>query len=335
MKKKIIKFPQVFLAILILLLIASIGLPCAAVQAAADDPKCWGAFVGIGAFDEYGAWEGVWDEDAEELYNEISPTWGVSHTQLIKNDEATKAGVLASLDWLANSAGPNDTVLFYISTFGSYTSGIMWVYDTVYSNASTFISAAELGNAIDRIDAGEITVILQMNNAGAYESDLEGDNRVIITSSDIGEPAWYSIPMGHSYFGKFVIDAFKNFNDADENHDFELTAEEVYAYATPLTTDENSDQHPQINDQYSGGLPILAKFACATIAPTSGSTLITLDGVDYTSSIAPRLWVPRIPHTLEVPEVINVDSGTRFAFTGWNDGVSSASRVVTHGSLQA
>ncbi|MDD5338503.1 MAG: hypothetical protein PHG35_03710, partial [Dehalococcoidales bacterium] len=42
-----------------------------------------------------------------------------------------------------------------------------------------------------------------------------------------------------------------------------------------------------------------------------------------------------IPHTLEVPEVINVDSGTRFAFTGWNDGVSSASRVVTHGSLQA
>jgi hypothetical protein len=315
--------------VLIVLLATAFLVPCTAAQAAAGDPQCWGVFVGPSTY-EY-EYSGPWHNDAQGVYDELSPTWGTSHTTLVY-PYPTKAEILNSINFLVNNAGPNDTALLFISAIGD-SPGYIYAYDS--DSSSTAISPGELNDAIDNIHAGKIVVVLQSYSSGGFVTALSGPNRVIITSSGIGEGAWVSSSLGHSYFAKYLLQAFDNFDNADTNHDSQLSAEEIYNYARPLTTNDHSDQHPQISDQYSGDLPLLAKFSFSTTLPGSSGTVATLDGVNFTSSITPRLWVPGGSHTLSVPEVVNSGAGKRYVFTGWNNGEITSSIVVSHGAYTA
>jgi hypothetical protein len=335
MKKTVRRISLASVLVLLVIIITGIilpGLPAQAITLVSTQ-ECWGAFVGVGAYQHYSTYSNIWDSDAQGLYNEISPTWGASHTRLLTNTGAKKSDILDSINWLASHADSNDTVLFYISALGESPNHII-CYDS--SSIATDISPTELGNAIDSINAGKIIVILQVWHSGNFISNLSGSNRVIITSSGVNESAWLSSSISHSYFGLYLIQAFQHFSDADTNDDYELSAEEVYEYARPLATAAHSDQHPQINDQYSGDLPILAKFTFDdNISLPSGATILTLDGTNYTSPPLPRLWIPGTSHTVVVPETVTGGSGTRYAFTGWDDGNTATTRTVTKGSYVA
>jgi hypothetical protein len=342
MKKHLFKNMIAAFIAIVLLLVTSFTLPCLSVQAAESTPEYWGLFIGVSNYQYLHALP-FSDDDARELYESLSPVWGTSHTKLLLNSQAKKADILAAITWLANSAGPEDTVLFNYSGYGSYI-GVFHPYDSSGATSVNAISPDELASAFTSVKAGKIIFILNCGAAGIFQDALAGSGRVIIMSSASTENTYSITFLQHSVFIYYLLEAFAKFSTVDSNHDYELSAEEIFAYASPLTTEyeqENQQyfpiiQHPIINDGYSGEFPLLAKFVFSidTQLP-SGTTILTLDSANFTSTFAPLFWVPGVSHTMTVPQTVTVNSGTRYAFVGWNDAETSNIRVISSGSFTA
>jgi ribosomal protein L21E len=331
----------IFIA-LVMLLVTNFALPCMPAQAAESSPKCWGVIVGVSDY-YYNYYLDPFtyaDNDAQDLYDTLSPAWGISHIRLLKNSQATKRSILDAIDWLADNAGADDTVLFSFSGLGDL-GGIICPYDLNYL-AANGISATELSQAISPIKARKIVVILQSWGSGAFQNDLSSNGRVILMSSVINEVTWMSNELRHSVFDYYILQALDRFDLVDVNDDYELSAEEIFDYASLMTSEFEMEeeytyiQHPVIDDRYSGELPLLSKFTFVTdISVPAGTTILTLDGVNYTSPSLSLLWVPGVSHTMTVPQVVNAGGGIRYSFTGWNDGDTSTTKTVSKGSFTA
>ncbi len=344
MKKILSKISIVSFLALIMLLVTTFAIPCTPAQGIVGPPplianpqECWGVFVGVGEY-EHGWGNPLNRADAEDLYNIISPVWGASHMQLLEDSQATKSDVLDSVDWLANQADSNDTVLFFISALGDVDS--ILCYDTWGSAGQ--INPTELANAFDSVNAGKIVIILQVWGSGAFQTALSENGRVVIMSSGVGESAWIPSELEHSVFGGYVIQAFQNFEATDTNHDYRLSAEEVFESAGPATTQyevSNSYpdiQHPLIDDGYTGDLPLIDKFVFENnVTLPAGATAVTIDGTNYTSEPQTRIWAPGSSHTITVPELVSAGTGTRYVFTGWEGGGTSSTIYTSYGSYTA
>jgi hypothetical protein len=341
MKNLISKISIISILVLISLLVTSFVIPYAPAQAAESVPEYWGLFIGVSNY-QYLPNLRFSDDDSRELYNELKSIWGDSHTRLLLDSQAKKADILAAIDWLANSAGPEDTVLFNFSGYGSY-SGVFHPYDSAGAASANAISPSELAGAFESVNAGKIVFILNCGAAGTFQEALAGEGRVIIMSSGATEITYSITYLKHSVFIYYFLDAFAHFDTVDTNHDYELSAEEIFAYASPRTTEyEQEDnsfpsiQHPILDDGYSGDFPLFAKFIFSiNITPPSGTTILTLDGVNYTSTFPPLFWVPGLSHTMTVPQTIAAGTGARFVFAGWSDNETSNTRVVSSGSFTA
>jgi len=332
----------IFIA-LIMLLVTNFALPSMPAQAAESGPKCWGVIIGVSDY-YYGYYIDTYikyaDNDAQGLYDILSPAWGISHIRLLKNSQATKRNIMDAIDWLADNAGADDTVLFSFSGLGDL-GGVICPYDLNYLTANG-ISATELSQAISPIKARKIVVILQSWGSGAFQNDLSSNGRVILMSSRINEVTWMSNELRHSVFDYYILQALDRFDLVDANDDYELSAEEIFDYASLMTSVYEMEeeytyiQHPLIDDRYSGELPLLSKFTFVTdISLPAGTTILTLDGINYTSPSTSLLWVPGVSHTMTVPQVVNVGNGIRYRFTGWNDGDTSTTKTVSKGSFTA
>ncbi len=310
------------------------------VAQAAGDPVCWGVFVGVSEYQSFSPQPGF-DNDAQELSQTLIPVWGAEHVKVLLNSAATKSAILNAIDWLATKAQPNDTVLFCFAGYRG-NGGYCVPYDSLTDSFTNDISTIELKDAFQPVKAKNSVIILQTYGAGLFQTDLSTEGRVVLMSSRSDEHSYSSPILNHSVFMNFVIEALGNFNDADVNHDYQLSAEEVFNYAGPATTEWEVNelgypnvQHPLMDDRYSGELPLLSKFSFSSTLPASSGTVATLDGVNYNSSIAPRLWAPHGSHILSVPEVVSGGEGKRYVFTSWNDGETSSTIVVSHGAYTA
>jgi hypothetical protein len=323
------------LLVLVALLMTAFLLPCAPTQAAESDPQCWAVIVGVADYESiddlpYPA------QDVTSLYQELSPVWGENHMQLLTNSQATKMAILSAIDWLVDNADVDDTVLFCFAGHGA-SGGYLCPYDTT-DLISTLISSTELANALLPVKAQKITVILSCCHAGAFKSALAKDGRVILMACKSYEVGWESYDLGHVVFLYFVLEAFNNFDEADINHDYELSAEEIFAYAGYRTSEYEEDndfpsiQHPNLGDYYYSELALIAKFVFAlnTSLPY-GTQILTLDGISYTSVPSYLLWIPGSTHTISVPEAVYLSEGTRYAFTSWNDGDTLTARTISRG----
>jgi hypothetical protein len=327
------------LILLVALLVTAFILPCAPTQAAESDPQCWAVIAGVADYQyvddlPYPA------QDVTSLYHQLSPIWDESHMQLLTNSQATKASILAAIDWLAANANADDTVLFCFAGHGS-SGGYICPYDTADS-ISTLISSSELAASLASVKSERIVVILSSCYSGAFKADLTKNGRVILMGCKSYELGWEDDTLHHVVFLCYVLEAFENFDEADVNHDYELSAEEIFLYAGHLTTefeianDFPSIQHPILGDGYSGELALLAKFIFSLNASLPfGTNILTLDGIDYTYLPPEQLWIPGSTHTISVPETVYMSSGTRYAFTGWNDGDILTTRTISKGFLSA
>jgi hypothetical protein len=334
------------LLLLVTLLVTAFILPCAPAQAAESDPQCWGVFVGISNYLDSDSCPplGYSDEDAQEFSQALSTAWGSEHMSILIDSQATKANIFSAIAWLAENAGPDDLVVFTYSGHGA-SGGYLTTYDC--TNHSSMISADELANALASVNASRVVIILENCYAGAFRDALSGNGRVILMCSRAYEVGWVDSALENFVYGYFVIKAFKIFDSSnsgvvDTNQDYELSAEEIAAYASKMTiqyeqsNDFESIQHPYMSDGYNGELALLAKFVFSLNASLpSGTQILTIDGVSYTSVPSYLLWIPGLSHTLLVPQIIAVGSGTRYAFTAWNDGDTSPTKTVSKGFLSA
>jgi hypothetical protein len=324
----------VFLA-LVLFIVATLAVPVVPARAASD-PECWAVIVGVSDY-EYINDLNYCDDDAWDLAQELSPVWGEDHVKVLTDSEATKANIFSAIDWLAESANADDTVFFSFTGHGSdYLNGYFCPYDTLPDSASSAISSSQLESAFWPVDAGKTVIMLDICFAGKFESTLSESGRVILMASRSDEYSWEASVLGNGVFGHYVVKALQNFDEADTNGDYELSAEEIARYAAPLTTQFESSQHPVMDDQYPGELALLAKFVFSlNMSLPYGTTLLTLDDKAYTSLPGALLWVPDVLHTIAVPEVVDMGNGTRYVFIQWSDGDISATKVITKGAYIA
>jgi hypothetical protein len=322
----------VFLA-LVLFLVSTFILPVVPAQAAST-PECWAVLVGVSNY-QYLNDLNYSDDDARELSQSLSPVWGSSHIRLLTDSQATKTAILSAISWLASNADSDDTVLFSFSGHGS-SRGYFCPYNSLTYSNSNDISSSELANALRVVQAGKFVVVLDSCYAGTFQSNLTYNGRVIMMACRSSETSGEYGALRNGVFTYYILQAIDKFGDADTNHDYELSAEEVALYANPLTTQYKSTQHPVLDDRYSGELAMLAKFVFAlNMSLPSGTTVLTLDGTTYTAAPSPLIWVPGVSHTITVPQLVDKGTGTRYVFTQWNDGSVTVARVITKGSYTA
>ncbi|MBN1160578.1 MAG: caspase family protein, partial [Dehalococcoidales bacterium] len=325
----------VFLA-LVLLIVVTLVLPVASAQADSIT-ECWAVLAGVSDY-KYNIGDlSYCDDDVRDFSNILSPVWGADHVRTLIDSQASKANILNNIDWLASNAGPEDTVLFYFSGHGAdYQDGYFCPYDSLTYSWANDVSSSELAAAFQPVQAGKIVVILDICHAGEFQANMGIGGRVIMMACRSYETSQESWLLRNGVYTYYILEAMDNFSDADTNNDNELSAEEVADYAGPLATDYNSSQHPQLYDGYYGGLALLARFIFTlnTSLPF-GTTVLTLDGTDYTSAPAPMIWIPGVSHTISVPQLVDPGSGTRYVFTQWDDGYVTVTRTITHGSYTA
>lgn len=336
MKKLLSKISiAVFLA-LVLSLVSTFVLPAMPAQAAYG-PECWAVIAGVSDY-MYGDQDlNYCDDDARELSQVLSPVWGSGHIRLLTDWQATKANILNAIDWLAANAGAGDTVLFYFSGHGSdYQDGYFCPSDSLTYAWGNDISSSQLASAFLPVQAEKIVIILDCCHAGSFQYNMSAYGRVVMMACQSYEESAETSSLRNGVFTYYILEALNSFDDADTNYDYELSAEEVAAYANPLAYYWDYSQDPVIDDYYFGELALLAEFIFSlNVDLPYGETLLTLDGEDYTSVPSPMLWVPGVSHTITVPEMIDQGTGTRYIFTRWDDGSVTVTRIIEKGSYMA
>ncbi len=341
MKKGFTRVAVAAILATVLSLVSTFALPVMPAQADSG-PQCWAVIAGVSNYlyindIDYS------DDSAWELSSILGPIWGSNHIRLLVESQATKANILNAIDWLAYNADENDTALFYFSGHGSdYLNGFFFPYDTLVDSFENAISTVELARAFQPVQAGKIAIILDTCHAGCFQYYLSASGRVILMGTRSYEVGWETDYLRHGVFSFFLFQALNNFDIADINGDYELSAEELFWYAGPRTSEYEEDnyfesiQHPVLDDQYYGDLALLAKFIFSlNISLPYGETVLTLDGYNYTSAPSPMLWIPGVSHTITVPQLVDMGKGTRYVFIQWDDGSVTVTRIVTKGSYTA
>jgi len=338
----------IFLGALLAILLMPMEL-CSPAYAQEPEPECWAVIVGVPAqqFSDKGFIDAEGntyfqrteypDDDARDLYRELVSVWDEDHIKLLLNEEATKVDIYYAIKWLADNAASDDTVLFCFSGHGNL--GTLAAYDIC-------ISDTELDSWLARLDSERIVIMLDMCFAGSFSRELGKDGRVVLMSCQQDESSFEDPELRHGVFTHYILQAINNFEAADINGDYELSAEELFNYAEPRTADEiikiyanepaiKDRQHPILYDpHYSSELSLLIKviFYSNAYFPTD-TTALTVDGRQYLpGELPPSFTLAAGPaHNFNVPSQIDTGKGTRLVFTSWDDGDISASRTISHG----
>jgi hypothetical protein len=280
------------------------------------------------------------DDDARDLAAQLSPIIGEDHIKLLLNNEATNTAIYYAIEWLAERAGADDTVLFYFS--GHSAPQNLGTYDNL-------ISDWQIADWLDKVNSQKAIIILDTCYAGSFRKELGQNGRIVLMGCQLDESSLEDRELKHGVFTHYILQALSDFNAADTNHDYELSAEEIFEYAEPKTIDEfiapfanlpafskGNVQHPTLYippyhfDETN--LFMNAIFDTDTNFP-SDVTVLTLDGKSYLPGELPASlnWLSGSAHHLDVPLQVSTEEGTRLVFNSWNDGNKSASRTITQG----
>jgi len=220
----------------------------------------WAVLVGVSDY-KYLEDTTLNDNDATALYQQLCSFWGEDHVKLLVNAEATQAGIEAALvDWLAPRESKEDVVLFFFaghSSSGKY----MLPHDSLETSYARDITGPQLDSWLDKLDSGNLVVILETCKSGAFITDLSEPGRVIMTSSDKNENSVGYSMLGRFVFPYYVIEAFSELEAVDSDRDYVVSAEEVFDYVGPKVTSYGEryghPQHPQLYDGYEGELGLI------------------------------------------------------------------------------
>jgi len=319
--------------------------------AATSEPQLWAVMVGV---TEYRCQDCIYDQewnkypvgikfpddDALDLAAQLSPIAGDEHIKLVLNEQATNSGIYYGVKWLAENSGPKDTAVFYFSGhsaphyFGSY---------------DYLVSDQQMGEWLDAVHAQQVVVILDTCFAGSFVQELGRNSRVVLMSCQQMESSLEDREFKNGVFTNYVLQALSSFSSSYTDGNYELSAEEIFDYASPKTVAEvvapftnlpafssGYVQHPQLYlppDRFDEFNLFMKVTANSDMTPDSKSTALTVDGKSYIASQLPvsSVWLSGTSHNLDAPVQVNIDDGTRFIFASWSDGDISPSKIVLRG----
>ena len=344
-------FPVFLASVILAVLFMPIRALYTPALAQSSQPELWAAMVGVTEYQcpfcmfdkEWNAYPvGVKhpDDSARDLAAQLSSISGTDHIKLVLNEQATNSGIYYAIKWLAENANANDTVLFYFC--GHSAPQNLGSYDYL-------VSASQLAEWLDGIHSQKVVVILDTCYAGSFGKELNRNGRVVMMSCQPTESSLEDRDLKQAVFTHYILQAFNDFNVADTNGNYELSAEEIFDYADPKTINEivapfdnlpafssGSIQHPTLYTppyEYDEINLIMKAVFNTDAGVTSEATILTADGKTYSSKELPVLfnWLSGTTHRFEIPQQIDIGNGERLVFTSWNDGDVSPSKIIEHG----
>ena len=315
------------------------------------EPQGWAAIIGVTEYQcPLCIFDQEWntypvgikhpDDDARDLALQLSPIIGEDHIKLVLNSEATNSNIYYAIKWLVEKSDANDTVFLYFS--GHSAPRNLGSYDYL-------VSDWQLAEWLDKINSQNVVVILDTCYAGSFNKELGQNGRVVLMSCQSYESSLEDRELEHGVFTHYILQALTDFESADLNCNYELSAKEIFDYATPRTIEEivapfdnlpafsrGNIQHPTlyIPPQKYGEINLFMRVVFHTDAQSASSTtILTVDGKPYSPKEIPAsfTWLSGTTHSFDVPQQLNTAEETRLVFTSWSDGKKSASRVITHG----
>lgn len=347
MKRMLGKRTLVFL--LLFILTATLLSPAVSVSAQ-DEVQYYAVVVGVGEYQYFDALE--YDRiSAESIASGLQEMWGEENVKLAIDEMAKKSDISALMtDWLAPLEDENDVVLFYFAGL-AYNDEYLMCYDSLTDSIANDISPEDLDGWLDGLDSKQILIVIEHSLPGDVTDIFLDVGRVILVADDQYGTSYYSSEFDEgNVYTHYLIEALDNFDLADQDGNFKLSAIEIHSYADEKTkswaADNSLQQNPNLKARYltaDGPLHenliicvqflldaynIPAQEGAVSIERLVGSSTVTTTFNQYPASF---LSVPDTEHILSVQSTILGSQGTRYTFDRWSDGNTSESRSVSDG----
>jgi hypothetical protein len=299
-----------------------------------DGVEFWAVIAGVSDYMELNDLD-FCHSDAEDLAAELGPVWGEDHIQLLTNADATQGNIASAItDWLAPREDDNDVVLFFFSGHGGR--NILCPYDSLIDSYANDIYTYDLNSWLEVLDSPNIIVIIDTCMSGSFVREAAGSGWVVMSACAANEEAQEDHGLRHGVFAYYILEAFREFETADANGDYELSIEEIFNYAQPRTTEYEPSQHPEMGDEHPGELVLLIRvtFDAETDIPQDVD-IMTIGGESYSPSELPVsfTWTPGSSCDFELVTSVPAGNGNEHAFSSWSDGSTATSGTITHGGI--
>jgi hypothetical protein len=254
--------------------------------------KIYALFVGINAYQSPVSPLSCCVNDALGMQANLvsSSLWSGASITCLTDAQATKSAIQNAITTFASKMGAGDTFFFFFAGHGSSGNSHAYICPVDSNgNSSSDISDTELQTWVSAINSSAKKVIVfDSCNSGGFinkggltvrytplldrvtDSMGGGFNRALETLSSMvflsackgDQLSTESSTLNHGYFTYYCLQGLGQgitIGPANTDSDADVTAEEVFAYASPLTIQANSEQTPQIQDNYSGNKLIIKK----------------------------------------------------------------------------
>jgi len=177
------------------------------------------------------------------------------------NGNATKMGIQNAIKNLKTLMGPLDTLIFYFSGHGGNTfdyypfdevdkkDEYICTYDSSKYGITNNMLDDELKSLLDDLNVYKIVCIFDSCYSGGM-NDLNGTKYIVLSSCSEDGLADEDSYLRNGVFTHFLIEGFQK---ADTNNDLQVSVEEAFKYAAPLTVayalgEEGDMQNPVMFD---------------------------------------------------------------------------------------
>ncbi len=251
-----------------------------------DEIEYWGLLISVGVYLNHP------NQDrpsmlieVENLYDRLleSNNWEPDHIRKITGKNANLENIIDGFKWLIQMEGRGDITLVYITTHGGFLDSDYPPYDEEdgkdeilvpyegFDDLTKFLWDDEINFLLSLLQSEGICLIVDSCFSGGFNdqliceyinnvnyekgwiegliSELSGNGRVILMSSEEDEVSY------GSSFSKYIARGLGG--EADYNHDFICSAEEIFEYVQPIIVNFGM-QHPTIVDTYNGELALVS-----------------------------------------------------------------------------
>lgn len=219
----------------------------------------WALIIGIA--DYKGTGSDLWhpDEDAKEMYSELTKQQGYpkQNVKLLTNRGATASAISAAISWLVASEKAGDEVVFFYSGHGlSAPDSDDWDSDAESDGYDEMIVSYDFYGLPDgwlkqkfaAIESTKFALMFGSCNSGGMfddDNDLQGAGRIIASACRADQYGWDYLSLGNTLWGYYFVDEALLDNRAG-------SIEAAHAYAYPRVTAQQPDSQPQLYDNYAG-----------------------------------------------------------------------------------
>ncbi|MEM3700871.1 MAG: caspase family protein [Candidatus Bathyarchaeia archaeon] len=219
----------------------------------------WAVIIGIA--DYQGTGSDLWhpDEDAKEMYTELTRQRGYpkSNVKLLLNKAATASAIVNAINWLIANEKAGDEVVFFYSGHGYRApDSDGWDSDVESDGYDEMIVTYDFYGLPDgwfkekfaAIESTKFALMFGSCHSGGMfddDDDLQGTGRIIVSACKADQYGWDYLQLGNTLWGYYFVDEALLDNRAN-------TVETAYAYAYPRVIAVQPDSQPQLYDNYPG-----------------------------------------------------------------------------------